>query len=188
MWPTPYVGTRGSTLRDIYVYPSNKAREGTQNPRDPAGKRKSAKAASNAECEGWRSGRAEAAAPRRGARAVGTAGPAGRRRGRRGREGEGKAEGSAAPTPARRLPAPRAPAAPQWEPWRRGPPGGRAPIPLTSRGDGAEPCTEAMYRSTSALLRRIAPPSGVRARDASAEAAAAAVSGARRPKVRDAAP
>lgn len=31
------------------------------------------------------------------------------------------------------------------------------PDPLTSRGDGAEPCTEAMYRSTSALLRLIAP-------------------------------
>lgn len=29
---------------------------------------------------------------------------------------------------------------------------------LTSRGDGAEPCTEAMYRSTSALLRLIASP------------------------------
>lgn len=33
--------------------------------------------------------------------------------------------------------------------------------PLTSRGDGAEPCTEAIYRSTSALLRLIAPPTGL---------------------------
>lgn len=29
---------------------------------------------------------------------------------------------------------------------------------LTSRGDGADPSAEAMYRSTSSLLRRIAPP------------------------------
>lgn len=120
-----------------------------------------------------------AAGPRRGARAVGAAGPPPwppGRRGRRGEEveeekkgGEGRESANACRQP-RRLPAPRPPAAPQREPWRRRP---RArleaarPGPLTSRRDGAEPCTEAIYRSTSALLRLIAPPTRVRARDAS---------------------
>lgn len=37
--------------------------------------------------------------------------------------------------------------------------------PLTSRDDGVKPCTEAMYRSTSALLRLIAPPAWTPGRD-----------------------
>lgn len=36
---------------------------------------------------------------------------------------------------------------------------------LTSRDDGVKPCTEAMYRSTSALLRLIAPPAWTPGRD-----------------------
>lgn len=113
------------------------------------------------------SGGPKAPAPPDEPRAEPQAGRSRRDRGDEARVGPRRAamrrKGGRPPSPRLRCsaaPRQRRPRPPPLQPKPR-PPGAMTPAspdPLTSRDDGAEPCTEAMYRSTSALLRLIAPP------------------------------